>query len=123
MPGPSRDSTIFMSSISSFDTIHDIVPDPNIFLCIPTSATDAATVNPNSVNTLWAKGVSTFFINGKPTFITFIMVPEVYQKFHLIVLFWLAQFSIILYLLMNYLQKPCGDLGLAYQSIRNYAEN
>ena len=54
-----------ISSISLFDIISVVLceaedegrlcPDPKIFLCIPTSAADAAAVNP--------KG---FFINGNP---------------------------------------------------------
>ena len=47
-PESSRGLTILkMYSISSFDIISVLVPDPKIFLCIPESATDAATVNPN----------------------------------------------------------------------------
>ena len=38
------------------------------FLCIPASAADAATVNPKGINTLFANGVITFFINGNPVF-------------------------------------------------------
>ena len=30
--------------------------DPNIFLCIPASAADAAAVNPKGINTLLANG-------------------------------------------------------------------
>ena len=45
-PESSRDFTILMrSSISLFDIINVAFPDPNIFLCIPASAADAATVN------------------------------------------------------------------------------
>ena len=36
------------------------------FLCIPASATDAAAVNPNGINTLLANGWITLFINGNP---------------------------------------------------------
>ena len=46
-----------------------VFPDPNIFLCIPASAADAAAVNPKVINTLLANGVITFFINGYPVFI------------------------------------------------------
>ena len=31
-------------------------PDPNIFLCIPVSAADAAKLNPNGIKTLLANG-------------------------------------------------------------------
>ena len=42
-----------MSLISSFDIINVILlPDPNIFLCIPTSAVHAAAVNPKGINKL-----------------------------------------------------------------------
>ena len=51
-----------MSSISSFDIIIVVLfPDPNIFLCIPASAADAAAVNPNGIKTLLANGLITFF--------------------------------------------------------------
>ena len=38
------------------------------FLCIPASATDAATVNPNGIKAFLANGWSIFLINGKPVF-------------------------------------------------------
>ena len=40
--------------------------DPSIFLCIPASAADAAAVSPKGINTLYANGVITLFINGNP---------------------------------------------------------
>ena len=43
-------------------------PDPNIFLCIPASAADAAAACPKGINTLLANGVITFFINDNPVF-------------------------------------------------------
>ena len=43
-------------------------PDPNIFLCIPASAADAAVVNPRGIKTLLANGLITFFINANPVF-------------------------------------------------------
>ena len=51
-----------MSSISSFYIISVAFPDPNIFLCIPASAADAAAVNPKGIKTLLANGLITFFI-------------------------------------------------------------
>ena len=45
-----------------------MLPDPNIFLCIPASAADAAAVNPKGINTLLANGLITFFIKGNPVF-------------------------------------------------------
>ena len=46
-----------------------LFPDPKIFLCIPTSAADAAAVKPKGIKTLLANGLMTFFINGDPVFI------------------------------------------------------
>ena len=60
-----------MSLISSFDIINVIwrlLLDPNIILCIPGSAADAAAVNPKGINTLLANGVITFFIYDHPVF-------------------------------------------------------
>ena len=57
-----------MSSISLFDIISVVFPDPNIFLCIPASGADAAAVNPEGIKTLLANGLITFFINGNPVF-------------------------------------------------------
>ena len=54
-----------MSSISLFDIISAVVLlDPQIFLCIPASAT----VNPNGIKAFLANGLITFFINGSPVF-------------------------------------------------------
>ena len=44
-----------MSSVSSFDIISVVFPDPKIFLRIPAS-TDAVAVNPDGVKTLLANG-------------------------------------------------------------------
>ena len=57
-----------MSFISSFEIIKVVFPDPNIFLCIPASAANAAAVNPKGIKTLLANGLITFFINGNPVF-------------------------------------------------------
>ena len=57
-----------MSFISSFEFIKVVVPDPNIFLCIPGSAADAAAVNPKGIKTLLTNGLITFFINDNPVF-------------------------------------------------------
>ena len=47
--------------ISSFDIINVVIfPDPNIFLCIPTSAVDVAAGNPKGIKTLLANGLITF---------------------------------------------------------------
>ena len=53
-----------MSSISLFDIISVVFPDPRIILCIPASAVDAAVVNPKGIKTLLANGLIVFFING-----------------------------------------------------------
>ena len=39
-----------------------------IFLCIPTSAADAAAVSPKGIKTLLTDGFITFFIDGNPVF-------------------------------------------------------
>ena len=48
--------------ISSLDVFSAVVPEPNISLCIPVSAADAAAVTPNGIKTLLANGLITFFI-------------------------------------------------------------
>ena len=45
-----------------------LLPDPNIFLCIPPSAADAAAVSPKGINKILANRVSTLFINGNTVF-------------------------------------------------------
>ena len=57
-----------MLFISSFEIIKVVVLDPNIFLCIPASAADAAAVFPKGIKTLLGNGLITFFINGNPVF-------------------------------------------------------
>ena len=57
-----------MSSISLFDIISVVSPDPNIFLCISASAAGDAAVNPKGIKTLLANGLITFFINSNPVF-------------------------------------------------------
>ena len=42
--------------------------DPKIFLCIPASVVDAATVNPKGIKTLLANWLITFFIKGNHVF-------------------------------------------------------
>ena len=54
-PESSKDFTILIRSFMSlFDIISVVFPVPNIFLCIPASAADAAAVNPKGINTLFA---------------------------------------------------------------------
>ena len=62
-----------MSSISLFDIISVVFPDPNIFLCNPASAAYAAAVNPKGIKPLLANGLTTFFINGNP----FLVIDQV----------------------------------------------
>ena len=50
-----------MSSISSFDIVSVVVPDPKTFLCILASAADVAAVIPNGIKRLLANGLITFF--------------------------------------------------------------
>ena len=57
-----------MSSISSFDILSVVIPDPKIILWIPASAADAAAVNPNGIKALLANGLFIFFVNGNPGF-------------------------------------------------------
>ena len=61
---------LLISPILSFDIINVVLlwPNPNIFLCIPAYAADAAAVNPKGINTLSANGLNTFFIKGSPVF-------------------------------------------------------
>ena len=71
-PESSRDLTIsIMSFISSLDIINVVIFSghiPKIFLCYPSSAADAATVNPRGIKTLLATGLIIFFINGNSVF-------------------------------------------------------
>ena len=69
-PESSSDFTVLIrSSISLFDIVSVVLlPDPNIFLCIPAPATDAAAVHPKGINTRVAKGVVTLLINSNPVF-------------------------------------------------------
>ena len=67
-PESSSDSIILMSSISLFDIISVAFPHRKIFLCIPASAADAATVNRKEIKILLANGLITFLINGNPVF-------------------------------------------------------
>ena len=73
-----------MSSISSFDIIRIVIPDPKIFLCIPASAADVAAVNTNGINTLLTNGLGIFLLVVNQFLV---MHREVYQKILLIILF------------------------------------
>ena len=78
-PGSSRELIIFLISfISSFKIINFVhfakseerARDPNIFLWIAASVTDAATANPNGVRTILTNGWITFhfLLKGNPGF-------------------------------------------------------
>ena len=57
-----------MSSISSFDIISVVVPNPKVFLRIPASVAGATSGNPNGIKTLLVNGLITFFIKGNLVF-------------------------------------------------------
>ena len=64
-PDSSSDLTIFIILlISSFEIIHVVKPDPEIFLLIAASVSDAT----NGIKTLLADDLSTFSIKGNPVF-------------------------------------------------------
>ena len=85
-PESSRDFTIsMMPSISLIDIISVVVllwPDPNIFLCVPASAADAAAVNPKGIKTLLANGLITFLLM---VILFLVMGQVIYQEILLIV--------------------------------------
>ena len=56
-----------ISSISSLEVINFVIPDPFFFQLAPPVSDDAA-VNPNSIKTLLANVLSTFFIKDKLVF-------------------------------------------------------
>ena len=66
-PDCSRDLTVLISSISSFDIISVVIPDPKILLWIAAPATDAV-VNPNGIKTYLAHALTTFFIKDNLVF-------------------------------------------------------
>ena len=47
-------SILMMYFISSFDIIGVVLQNPNIFLCIPASAANAAAFNPKEIETIFA---------------------------------------------------------------------
>ena len=79
-----------MSSFSSSDIINVVIfLDPNIFVCIPASAADAAAVNPKGIKPLLANGLVTFFINGNPILE---MNRVIYYEIVLIASSWIIEF-------------------------------
>ena len=67
-PESSRDLTIFLMSSFHHLILLVLLFQSLRFLFIPTSATDAAAINPNGIKTLLANILITFFINGNPVF-------------------------------------------------------
>ena len=57
-----------MSSISSFDIISAIVPEPKTFVFIHVSAADTAAVNLNGIKTFLGNGLIVSFFNDHPVF-------------------------------------------------------
>ena len=77
-----------MSSISLFDVISAVFPDPNIVLCIPASAADAAAINPEGIKTLFANGFLLMVI------LFLVMDLVIYQEILLIVSSLITEFLI-----------------------------
>ena len=55
-----------ISAIYSIETIGIVMPYPNVFFWIATSAADATVVNPNDIKTLLANGLIAFLIKNNP---------------------------------------------------------
>ena len=51
-----------ISFISSFKITKVVIPNPKIFFWISTAIADADAVNPDGIKTIFANGLSTFFI-------------------------------------------------------------
>ena len=65
----SKGSVLTISFTCSHESINVVTPDLNTVFWIAASVADAAVVNPKRTIALLANVVSTFFINGKLTFI------------------------------------------------------
>ena len=63
-----RTNYFHVSFISSFEIINVVIADPNIFLWIAESFTDAAAVDPTGIKRLLTNGLSTSFVKGNPVF-------------------------------------------------------
>ena len=92
----------------------------HFLICIPTAATDAAAGNSNGIKKLLANAISTFFIKGNQIFL---MIQEACLEIPLTVSSSMVEFWIILYLLINYLQRIDEALNLGYQLMITYVEN
>ena len=103
-----------MSFISLFDIISVVVPDLKIFLWNLASAVEVTVVNPNGIKKLLFNGVSTFFINGKLTFINGQRSLRRNPSNFIFLDTW--------YILMSYLEKHFEGSWLVYQAIKDYVE-
>ena len=62
----SSDLAIFIiTSVSSFETINTVAPDPQMFFRTAASIADIVAVHPSSIKALLSNVVSRFFFNGK----------------------------------------------------------
>ena len=68
-----------------------LCPDSKTFLCIPTSAADAAAVNLKGIKTLLANGFITSFINGN---LVLVVDQVIYREILLIVSSYIIEFLI-----------------------------
>ena len=57
-----------ISSISSFEIISVVIPDPKNYFWTPAFVTDGGTVNLNGIKINLSNSLSTFFLKGKPVF-------------------------------------------------------
>ena len=90
-----------------------------------TSTADAATVDLDGINTLWAKIGYTnmaWMHSSSMAIRLSLTVQEACQVIYLIALFWILAFLILLYSPINHLQKPCKEFRLA-NLIVNYVEH
>ena len=58
-----------ISFSSPIENINIVVSEPRILFWIAESIANAATLSPKGTKTPLARGVDTFFVNGKPTFV------------------------------------------------------
>ena len=103
-----------ISSIYLFEVINVAIPESEICLWIP--ATAAAAVNPNSIKTLLAEGISVIFIKGETGLSngpqSLLKNPPDYTCLDSYV-----------FISVDELQKLYGALKVYYQLTINYEEN
>ena len=87
-----------------------------------TSTADAATVDLDGINTLWAKIGHTNMAWMHSSSMAIRLSLTVQEACQAIALFWILAFLILLYSPMNHLQKPCKEFRLA-NLIVNYVEH